>query len=39
MPYLYQNPFANAPLLSGISMAVDQRHSLGLVLRLGTTSV
>ena len=39
MPYLYRNPFANAPLLSEISMAVDQQYSLGLVLRLGTTSV
>ena len=37
MPYLYRNPFANAPLLSEISMAVDQQYSLGLVLRLGTT--
>ena len=37
MPYVYRNPFANAPLLSDISMAVDPQYSLELVLRLRMT--
>ena len=37
MPHVYRTPFANAPLLSEISMAVDLQSGLGLVLRLRTT--
>ena len=37
MPYVYRNPFANAPLLSEILMAVDPQSGLGLVLGLRTS--